>query len=489
MLLTCALGLAGVAGASPAPGDLDLSFGKAGNALGSSFSSEASTRMAIGPRGEIFVLEPNMANCFFGSRCDATLKVARYGRNGARDPVFGAAAKLEVTQHQYQDSDIAVGPDGKPVVAAIDGQEGVVVARFGQDGLPDAAFGRAGVTAPLGEAAGTPPVVAVQADGKVVVAFEASSTVTFDPSGDFTRHGHLTLARFLVDGTLDPSFGTAGKVTVDTDQSRPAGLAFRGGGGFDIGLSQCCMGAGGDGPTVAVNRFLSNGSLDPSLTSGGQALIPRPQGDAFIEAISAAPGGRVYLVANEERRGSVAIRLLPDGRLDPSFGKGGEVVLGRRVGVATNVTGISTDSAGRLVGVGHGARAFRLLPDGRPDRTFGAGWGALIHHRGVNLNDSGFGLQPGDRMVVLVEVGFAAGRSYFLARFNAGSSRVRCLGERATIVGTWEAQEIVGTQGRDVIAAMGGADTVRGMGGPDLICGGKGRDKIFGGAGKNLIRQ
>src|SRR5262245_48626707 len=63
----------------------------------------------------------------------------------------------------------------------------------------------------------------------------------------------------------------------------------------------------------------------------------------------------------------------------------------------------------------------------------------------------------------------------------------RCLGTRATIVGTARADVIKGTARADVIAGLGGGDVIRGLGGADRICGGNGSDKLIGGDRGDLL--
>ena len=60
------------------------------------------------------------------------------------------------------------------------------------------------VTTPFG---GTPRAVARQADGKLIVA--GSSSPIFEDDDDFA------LVRYEADGTLDATFGMAGKVLTD----------------------------------------------------------------------------------------------------------------------------------------------------------------------------------------------------------------------------------------------------------------------------------
>ncbi len=75
----------------------------------------------------------------------------------------------------------------------------------------------------------------------------------------------------------------------------------------------------------------------------------------------------------------------------------------------------------------------------------------------------------------------------FFATVPAAGAAVRCLGKKATIVGTAVADKINGTAGADVIAGLNGNDVISGLGGNDLICGGDGNDKINGGAGNDSI--
>lgn len=482
-LVAATVSAAAPAAAMPVPGEIDPSFGSGGTVTGDGYATDAGATMAMGPEGGIFVLTPNVTNCGPTEFCKTvTLKLARYERDGGRDPAFGSA-QLEVAQSQYDRSALAVGPDGKPVVAAMTGK-GLVVARFGRDGHLDPGFGSGGIanhSFPAGR--GNAPVVAVQADGKVLVGFESGQASTDE--------GNLVLARFLANGNLDPGFGQAGSTTVASALTRPAAIALREDGGIDLGVSQCCRGGGGTSINAGLDRFLAGGQLDPALGGNGQGLIPRPT-PSSVTTIAPAPGGGVYLVVNEESRGPIVLRLQPNGALDPTFGSGGEVWLFRTLGFVGGVPKIATDGSGRLVAAGGfqggGPSIFRLLPSGALDRTFGAGHGVVIRNPGLGVETTSLGLQSKGRIVALTESGRAGDRVFHLTRLFGGNSKVKCLGKRATIVGTAAKETIIGTNKPDVIAALGGADTVRGLAGNDLICGGKGNDSIFGGGGKDQVR-
>jgi uncharacterized delta-60 repeat protein len=500
--LACGLALAPCSAASAAPADLDTSFGSGGIAAveapsGGGFPVESAARMAIGPRDEIFVLYSSYTGCESPFECNIELTVARYSADGRHDPSFdaGGAPQLVVRQSPFSHKfDIAVGPDGKPVVAAFsDPEDALTVARLDTEGHLDPTFGAGGETRHLSthtiEVVRTAPVVAVQADGKILVAGEG------DRGPDSSQ---LILARYLPNGEFDPSFGSGGEavLTLGT-QSVPAGVLLGSGGSVYVPAPRCCGGSGplfGGGFSVA--RFLSNGQPDPGWAGGGTLFFPTTGAEGAVEAAAPAPDGGIFVVFEESTPtvstvGNV-VELGPDGTPDRNFGRGGRIRLYPRIG-NTDPTGIAVDRQGRIVGVGWEGQVslFRLRPDGSADRTFNGGQNLLVPYGGDASTPYLVGVQSSGRIVALGESGSCCGGSkgFALIGLLGGTDHTRCMGHRATIVGTRGPNEIVGTPHRDVIAALGGRDTVRGLGGDDLICGGRGRDKLFGGAGRDVVKQ
>lgn len=483
----CALLAFGIGSAAAAPADLDRSFGGDGIVAvepptGAAFSTYAAGRMALGLDDEIFVLYSTVGACPSIESCQVDWSLARFDRDGNRDTQFGVGpgSSLGFKGTPYRQADVAVGPDGKPVIAAI-GSGGLVVARFDRLGHLDGTFGKEGrATNDLGVATGTPPAIAVQPDGKVVVAAEGSTGAI--SSG-------LLLFRYMPDGTLDPGFGQEGMVAVKLEtQSRPAGLLLGAGGAITAGVSECCKGEGGHGPGVSFGRFLANGGFDSSFAGDGNFFFPTvPQG--FLRVIALAPDGGLYAVLEGETYGAIVVKLLPDGAVDLGFGRQGSVSAAKRAG-AINVSDLVVDAKGGLVGSGwNGSVAtFRLRPDGGVDRTFNGGQSVTTAIGSDQEGGRAVALQSSGRIVVLGE-SLCCAKELALLRLVGGTDHTRCLGHRATIVGTGGRDELTGTQRRDVIAALGGKDKVRALGGADLICGGKGRDELFGGPGRDRVRQ
>ena len=67
------------------------------------------------------------------------------------------------------------------------------------------------------------------------------------------------------------------------------------------------------------------------------------------------------------------------------------------------------------------------------------------------------------------------------------AAKPKCMGQKATIIGTAGADVITGTPKRDVIVAKGGDDVIFGRGGNDLICAGAGDDRVAGNGGSDRI--
>jgi uncharacterized delta-60 repeat protein len=481
--------------ASAAPADLDRGFGGDGvvqveGASGPSFSAEASARMAIGPHDEVFVLYSNPAPCVGSpSECTINLALARYNADGSRDPSFGVGAGSELTVHQNplaHEFQLAVGPDGKPVVVA-DDAGAMLIARFDLAGHLDGSFGSGGIIhGGFPEGIFSEPSVAVQADGKIVVG--AEGTHDNDVS-------NLLLARFLSNGERDPGFGNGGEVVApEATRSRPAGVMLGANGEISVASPRCCGGSPLFGNGISLARFLADGQPDPGLAGAGHLLFPTPGVQGTVEGAALAPDGGV-VIAFEEEGGNVStignlVELTPGGAVNSGFGSGGRVRLFKRVGTVTP-SAITVDSKGRIVGVGWAGRmvVFRLRADGGTDRTFNGGQQRITDFGGNQEAPLGVGLQSSGRIVALGETSCCGPKQFALVGLRGGTDHTRCQGQRATIVGTQGPDEITGTRGRDVIAALGGNDKVRGLSGADLICGGKGHDKLLGGPGRDKIRQ
>ncbi|MDB5324320.1 MAG: Delta-60 repeat-containing protein [Phycisphaerales bacterium] len=181
-------------------GSLDKSFATFGQLLFN--ESVAGIRMAAGGK---FVL--------LCGTTDNTTDTWRFNADGSPDNSFGAAgvARLDVGTVQNNNA-IAVQPDGRVlVIRGIDidpitfGRKWEV-RRLTASGAPDATFGTRGIALiGLNGRSGDPYAIALQPDGRIVIAGEVDST-QIDGTTDFA------VARLNANGTTDRAFGTAGLV-------------------------------------------------------------------------------------------------------------------------------------------------------------------------------------------------------------------------------------------------------------------------------------
>lgn len=215
--------------------------------------------------------------------------------------------------------------------------------------------------------------IAIQSDGRIVVV------------GNHQVNGHMAVARFLVNGQLDLSFDGDGLATTDLGS----------GGGSTPSLTSSLViqqdgkivvaGSGGVGRAgVAAVRYLSNGSLDPTFGEQGKVIHFLSQEDAAYD-IALQPDGRIVLVGQSLvingpsfDRDFLVVRLLNDGKLDRNFDQDGWLT---RHFTTDKATGVVVQGNGSIVVSGTfrnyftnvGAYVTRLLPDGTTDTTFGRG--------------------------------------------------------------------------------------------------------------------
>ncbi len=115
---------------------------------------------------------------------------------------------------------------------------------------------------------------------------------------------------------------------------------------------------------VAV-RYLPNGELDSSFGGGGIFTYRGVEAPEAETLDLAAAGG--YLLAgryyNEslKQQASLVVRLTPAGALDPAFGAGGIVARGDTAPFGEGIGGAALDSEDRLVTIGTAFRAEQHL--------------------------------------------------------------------------------------------------------------------------------
>jgi uncharacterized delta-60 repeat protein len=255
--------------------------------------------------------------------------IARYDPRGQLDRSYGTGGKVVArVGSDGTASAMAIQRDSKIVTAgtSIVGDDiDIVLARFTARGKLDPTFGRGGRVVTDFGSSSQAGGVAVQADGRIVAAGRSASS-------DFA------LARYTAYGKLDPSFGSGGKVVTnfgqvqcpdDCSESEEAAhaLAIQADGKIVAAGSSQARGAYGEKTCCiddfALARYKPDGSLDPSFGNGGLVLTAF-RGISIIQAIGIQSDGKIVVAGGGA--GSFALaRYTTEGRLDPTFGRGGKV--------------------------------------------------------------------------------------------------------------------------------------------------------------------
>ena len=235
-------------------GDLDSSFGTGGKLttdFGSGQSDEA-WALAVQDDGKLVA----------GGASSGDFGLARYNPSGTLDISFGVGGTVRTDLGSAFDlvRGVALQSDGKVVAAGTrcDGQGCLfALARYNTDGSLDASFGSGGkVVTDLAGSNEQINSVAIQDDGRIVVA--GSEYNASEGAYDFA------LARYEGDGSLDPTFGTAGSLTTDFGPST-ADIAFavkiQSDGGVVAAGSYEDLETSGI-KYVALARYTASGALD-----------------------------------------------------------------------------------------------------------------------------------------------------------------------------------------------------------------------------------
>lgn len=380
-------------GAHAAGGALDTGFGKAGKVLthfGSSSDAYA-WGAALQKNGKIVLA--GISNEAFA--------LARYTNNGTLDKSFGRGGKL-LTKFGSSSVDgaraVAIEKNGKIVAAGVS-NSAIALARYTKSGTLDRGFGTGGkvLTDPGGE--NDANAVAIQPNGKIVVAGE--SFVQAENTWAFL------LARYTTSGALDPGFGTGGKVLTDVGSGDAYAVAIQPDGKIVVGGTS--EGGGPGGYNFTVLRYTKNGALDTTFGTGGKVLTDMGSAsDDEVHAIALQPDGKIIVAGTSITNGKydfALARYTKDGALDTTFGTAGKVLtdLGSSSALAVVIqkNGKIVVAGGRNTD-GNGSDHFavvRYTKSGRLDPSFGAN-GKVLTDFGAPSDADAVVIQKSGRIVV-----------------------------------------------------------------------------------------
>lgn len=124
-------------------------------------------------------------------------------------------------------------------------------------------------------------------------------------------------------GALDPSLGVGGVSVLDARQGPDwASAVVRHTAGALVTAGRAEKGQGG--VDVALARIRSDGSLDPAFGTQGRVLTSANISRIERVGLAAHADGRlVAVISHDSREHLLVFAYLPDGRPDPAFGTGG----------------------------------------------------------------------------------------------------------------------------------------------------------------------
>ncbi len=351
----------GEVAARHAPGSLDTSFGGDGmvtTSVGDPFNW--GNTMAIQSDGKIV-----LAGASLMPSTDWSFVVVRYNPDGSLDISFGVNGA--VTTPLGWANDIAIQSDGKIVVAGEiwNTDSDFAVVRYNIDGSLDPTFGINGIVTADIEEDDSAHALAIQSDGKIVVAGSA-------------------LVRYNINGSFDTGFGINGIVTnadgvsiaIQTDgKIVTAGSIWNGNGIYDF----------------TVTKWNTDGSLDITFGTGGTVTTSIGDFTDLAFDIAIQSDGKI-VIAGHTWYGTdydfAVSRYNPDGSLDASFGRGGIVTTrvgsqgGEAYSIAIQSNGKIVVAGSALTDSGRDFGVVRYNSDGSLDTSFGIG-GIVITVVGV----------------------------------------------------------------------------------------------------------
>jgi len=308
---------------------------------------------------------------------------------GDLDQTFGTNGMSSINPIYAGSAAILLQPDGKIILTGyFDKQQSpydrdVQLARLNPDGTPDLTFGTGGVaTIDLGGTNDQASASVLLADGKILVAGERTGQLFLlrlsadgQPDTSFASGGYITnnvaartyallrqssgkiiiqdntlgsssnlfLARFNTDGTLDTSFGSSGQAVLDAGAFEEGTTAFLDNSDRILltGRTTCC------GDQLIVGRFTADGVLDTSFGTNGFVTITGTGGSGYGNAIATQSTGSIIIAGRTygQDRDMVIARLHDNGNVDTTFGTSGLTVVDLGVGESIQSIAVQSDDS------------------------------------------------------------------------------------------------------------------------------------------------
>ena len=409
VIILCLAAFSASLNISAAPGGLDPTFGSNGVVTTvASGGTNLILAIAIQPDGKIVAVGEGAG----------IMQVLRYNSNGSLDSTFNGTGRAEMTSGTA--SAVALQPDGKIIVAGDNGPAANIdmkVVRYNANGTLDTTFDEDGiVTTPIGGGTDLANAVVIQPDGKIIVSGRSDSPPSFQTSYAIVRYninGSIDTS-FGTDGIIIPSLSGGsfpkhmalqpdGKIVIAHNRISNGArilvmLRYSAAGTPDTtfgvnGVAEANVGTGieyesvelqTDGKIVVscsgftnatsydfwVIRFNINGSLDDTFGINGMVQTPIGAGGSLdqAKAVAIQANGKIVVAGrapNVPNSNFVVVRYNKNGSLDTKWGTNG--IVNTELGAnADAINAVAIQKDGRIVVAGEtdlgspGTRKFAL---------------------------------------------------------------------------------------------------------------------------------
>lgn len=207
--------------------------------------------------------------------------------------------------------------------------------------------------------------VAVQSDGKIVVAGSVSKTATFS---------RFILLRYNTDGSIDTNFGIDGRVetTISGTEDVINSILIQSDGKIVVGGTSWSDDTRYD---YVIARYNSNGTLDNTFGNNGVVVFDVNGDDEKVNSIAIQDDGKI-IAGGFGVYNFMLLRLKADGSIDSTFGFNGVGFTDMKNG-SDRIRALAIQSDGKIVAAGVSdaqntdMSVVRYKTDGFPDSTFG----------------------------------------------------------------------------------------------------------------------
>jgi uncharacterized delta-60 repeat protein len=408
--------------AHAAPGDLDPTFdtdGKSG--VGLAPGSDFGNAVAIQADGKIVLAG-------HGTGGTGDMIVLRFNTDGSPDTSFGTGGFVVTDFSGASDraNAVAIQADGK-IVAAGSSDTFFALVRYNPDGTLDTSFGEFGDgkvrTDVSGGGAAQVNGIAIQSDQKIVVAGRSGDQLA--STLDFA------VLRYNTDGTLDTSFGAGGGTNVDFFSGNDAAFALLIQADGKIVAAGSASRGDATSPDFALVRLTMNGSLDTTYGTGGKVATDFSSSLDGIYGIALQTDGKIVaagftFIASEANDNFALARYNANGTLDTSFGTGGKVITDINP-VTDEAHAVVVESDGHIIAGGiagpSGDLDFALArydSSGSLDSSFGTNGTVTTVFTSTDDVINGLALQADGKLVAGGLSG--SGQAFALARYLTGAT-------------------------------------------------------------------